>query len=88
MLHSKGVKILDNERDWRRRGIKEALWERVEDPTLNRKGGGSGSLCLTLGTGPSPPFLDVCHVIVNYHVTNFTDEDCWFQSKRLLLIKT
>ena len=31
--------ILDNERDWRRRGIKEALWERVEDPTLNRKGG-------------------------------------------------
>ena len=39
MLHSKGVKILDNERDWRRRGIKEALWERVEDPTLNRKGG-------------------------------------------------
>ena len=39
VLHSKGVKILDNERDWRRRGIKEALWERVEDPTLNRKGG-------------------------------------------------
>ena len=62
------------QRDWQRRGIKEAIWESVEDPTLNRKGG-SGSLCLTLGTGPSSPFLDVCHVIVNYHVTNFTDED-------------
>ena len=65
MLDSKGVKILDKEGDWRRRGIKEAIWERVEDP----------SLCLTLGTGPSSPSLDVCHVIVNYHVTNFTDED-------------
>ena len=36
-------------------------------------GGASGSLCLTLGTGPSFPFLDICHVIVIYHVTNFTD---------------
>ena len=36
----------------------------------------------------SSPFLDVCHMIVKYHVTNFTDEDRWFQSKRLLIIKT
>ena len=28
--------------------------------------GGLGPLCLTLGTGPSSPFLEVCHVIVNY----------------------
>ena len=53
---------------------------------MNRKGG-SVSLCLTLGIGSSSPFLDVCHVIVNYHLTNFTDEDFWFQSKRLLIIK-
>ena len=39
VLDSKGVKILDKERDERRRGIKEAIWERVEDPALNRKGG-------------------------------------------------
>ena len=55
-------------------GIKEAIWERVADPTLNRKGG-SCSLCLTVGTGPSSPFLDICHMMVHYHVTNFTDED-------------
>ena len=52
MLHSKGVKILDNERDWRRRGIKEALWERVEDPTLNRKGGAPVLSVSHLGPGP------------------------------------
>ena len=41
VLDSKSVKILDKERDWQRRGIKEAIWERVENPTLNRKGGGT-----------------------------------------------
>ena len=55
--------------------MKEAIWERVEDPTLNRKGGTFGSLCLTFGTRPSSPFLDVCHVMVIYHLTNYTDED-------------
>ena len=39
VLVSKGVKILDKERDWRRRGIKEAIGERGEDLTLNTKGG-------------------------------------------------
>jgi len=48
--------------------------ERVEDPTLNRQGG-SGSLCFTLGTGPLSLVVDACHMIVNCHVTNFTDED-------------
>ena len=33
------VIILDREEDWVRRGIKEAVWERVEKPSLNRKGG-------------------------------------------------
>ena len=31
--------ILDLEEDCVRRGIKEAIWERVEQPSLNRKGG-------------------------------------------------
>ena len=37
------------------------------------------------GTGPSPPFLDVCYMTANCHVTNFTDEDRWSRSKSLLL---
>ena len=32
------VVILDREEDWVRRGIKEAIWERLEQPSLNRKG--------------------------------------------------
>ena len=31
--------ILDKEEQWHRRGIKEAIWERVEEPSLNKKGG-------------------------------------------------
>ena len=33
------VVILNREEDWVRRGIKEAVWERVEKPSLDRKGG-------------------------------------------------
>ena len=33
------VKILDKEENWSRRGIKEAVWERIESPSLNKKGG-------------------------------------------------
>ena len=51
MLDSTGAKILDTERDWRRKGIKEAIWERVEDPTLNRKRGSVLSVS-HLGRGP------------------------------------
>ena len=38
--HSFNIKhatILDKEEQWNRRGIKEAIWERVEEPTLNKK---------------------------------------------------
>ena len=85
VLDSKAVKILDKERGWQRRGIKEAIWERVESLTLNRKGGGGSSArCHTLGTGPSTPFLNVCHMTANCYVTKFTDEDRWFWSKHLL----
>ena len=31
------VNILDKEEDWVRRGIEEAIWERVEGPSLNKK---------------------------------------------------
>ena len=31
--------ILDREEQWHRRGVKEAIWERVEQPSLNKKGG-------------------------------------------------
>ena len=57
--------------------------------TLNRKGGGAPVLSVShLGPGPRPRSDDVCHEIVNYHVTNFTDEESWCQSKRLLIIET
>ena len=41
------VVILDWEEDWVRRGIKEAIWERVEQPSLNRKEGFRFSLSNT-----------------------------------------
>ena len=40
--HSFNIKvaaILDKEEQWHRRGIKEAIWEQVEEPSLNKKGG-------------------------------------------------
>ena len=36
---NKDVVILDREGRWFERGIKEAVWERIEKPTLNRRGG-------------------------------------------------
>ena len=33
------MRVLDKEENWLRRGIKEAVWERVEGPSLNKKGG-------------------------------------------------
>ena len=35
----KDVKILDREKRWFDRGVKESIWERVEEPSLNKKGG-------------------------------------------------
>ena len=31
--------ILDREQKWHERGVKEAIWERVEKPSLNKTGG-------------------------------------------------
>ena len=44
MLDSKGVKILDKERDWRRRGINKLYMEKGggPDPEQKRGGGGGG----------------------------------------------
>ena len=33
------VIILDREKQWHKHGIKEAIWEKIEQPTLNKKGG-------------------------------------------------
>ncbi|XP_068685018.1 uncharacterized protein [Montipora foliosa] len=41
------VLVLDREDHWHRRGVKEAIWERVENPSLNRKGGLRHSLSHT-----------------------------------------
>ena len=35
----KDVIILDTEERWHARGVKEAIWDRVENPTLNKVGG-------------------------------------------------
>ena len=35
----KDVTIMDREENWFERGVREAIWERVEKPTLNRNGG-------------------------------------------------
>ena len=55
------VVILDREEYWARRGIKEAVWEKVESPLLT----GRESYGMTFrppGTGPSANFLVACHV--------------------------
>ena len=33
------VVVLDREEQWHRMGVKEAIWERVENPSLNKNGG-------------------------------------------------
>ena len=55
--------ILDKEARWFRRGVREANWEWVEQPALNKKGGSVFS-CRTHGMKRSEVFPAV------YHVTN------------------
>ena len=31
--------ILDKEEPWFERGVRESIWERVEEPAINKKGG-------------------------------------------------
>ena len=33
------IVILDKEPRWHERGVREAVWERIEQPSLNKKGG-------------------------------------------------
>ena len=36
----KDVVVRDKEKQWHKRRVKEAIWERVENPSLNKKRGG------------------------------------------------
>ena len=38
-FNTNDVVILDREDRWFERGVKEAVWERVEEPSLNKRGG-------------------------------------------------
>ncbi len=55
---TENVVVLDREEDWFRRGVKEAVWERVENPTLNKRGACVFSF-LMHGTLQSKQFLVV-----------------------------
>ena len=55
---SENVVILGREEDWFRRGIKEAIWKSVENPTLNKRGAIAFSY-LIFGTLLSEQFLVV-----------------------------
>ena len=50
-------RVLDKEEDWHRRGVKEAIWERMKEPSLNKKGGGAPFQPVAhLGPGASTVF--------------------------------
>ena len=38
-FEDKEVIILDKETNWLERGVKEAIYERIEAPSLNKRGG-------------------------------------------------
>ncbi len=38
-FENKSVKVMDRETKWFERGVREAIYERVERPTLNKRGG-------------------------------------------------
>ena len=38
-IDTEDVTILDREERWFERGVREAIWERVEKPSLNKRGG-------------------------------------------------
>ena len=38
-FNTEEVQILDKEERWFERGVRESIWERVEQPAINKKGG-------------------------------------------------
>ena len=39
MLRCHGVIVFDREEQWHKRGTKEVIWDKIEQPPLNKKGG-------------------------------------------------
>ena len=69
---SSGPIILDKEARWLERGVWEAIWEQVEQPALNTKGGGPSVFsCRMHGMKQSEVFPAV------YHVTNQRSDEVW-----------
>ena len=68
------------------KSVKEAVWERIEQPTLNKKGEGETTTYLTHGTRHFMVFL------VASHVTNpkgqLPDEDCEIRSQCCVVANT
>ena len=70
------VVILDKEDRWFERGVREAIWERVEQPALDKEGA-FASNCRTHGMRRSDVFPTA------YHVTNQRPDEVWsFQTQR------
>ena len=70
------VVILDKEDRWFKGGVREAIWERVEQPAVNKKGDFASS-CHMHGMRRSDVFPAV------YHVTNQKPDEVWsFQTQR------
>ena len=68
--------ILDKEARWFERGVREAIWERIEQPALKKEGASVFS-CRTHGMKRSEGFPAV------YHVTNQKPDEVWsFQTQR------
>ena len=65
-------RVLDKEEDWHKRGVKEAIWERIKEPSLNKKGG----LRFNLSHTWDRPLQQFSHSFLwqlqQHHYTSFT----------------
>ena len=66
------VRILDREDKWHERGVKEAIWERVEQPSLNKTGVlRLHNITITCSNYRTPGIglFGIFRVVFKYHVT-------------------